>query len=54
MYRARILIIYHDEILAESMRTFLRRHAGDVRIASDADSAMVILNSFTPDVVPLD
>lgn len=51
---ARILIIEDEEILADNLKTFLGRRAPDVRIAPDAETAMAMLKSFTPDLVLLD
>jgi len=50
----RILIIEDEAILADNLKTYLGRGAADVRIAADADGAMEILKSFTPDLVLLD
>jgi DNA-binding response OmpR family regulator len=51
---ARILIVEDEEILADNLKMFLGRRSPDVRIAHDAETAMEMLKSFTPDLVVLD
>jgi DNA-binding response OmpR family regulator len=48
------LIVEVEEQLAENLKTFLGRSAVDVRVAPDADAAMVVLGSFAADLVVLD
>jgi DNA-binding response OmpR family regulator len=50
----KILIVEDEDILAENLKNFLIRRSPDVRIATDAISAIEILQEFTPDVVLLD
>lgn len=51
---ARILIVEDEDLLAQNLKTYLGRRTPDVRVAPDAEQAMRILESFTPDVVVLD
>ena len=51
---ARILIVEDEQILAENLKAFLERHPCDVRIVCDAEAAMEMLKTFTPDLVLLD
>jgi DNA-binding response OmpR family regulator len=50
----KILIVEDENLLAENMKSFLSRSASNIRIAGDANGAMEILQSFTPDIVVLD
>lgn len=50
----RILVIEDEHVLAQNVKTFLRRRFSDVRIAADGRRAMEIMASFAPDVVVLD
>lgn len=50
----KILIVEDENVLAENLKIFLGRSSPDVRIASDADQALKMLNSFAPDVVVMD
>jgi len=54
VFPSQILIIEAEEQLAENLKSFLGRCVADVRIAPNADAAMAILKSFTPDLVILD
>lgn len=51
---ARILIVEDEEILARNLQRFLARTSQDVRVALNAEQAMEMLASFTPDIVVLD
>ena len=51
---SRILIVEDQEVLGENLKVYLGRRSADVRIAQDAEHALEILKSFTPDVVVLD
>lgn len=51
---ARILIVEDEEVLANNLKCFLGRHTPDIRIAPDAETAMEMLKSFTPEVVVMD
>lgn len=50
----RILIVEDEPVLAENLRQYLSRHADDVRAVGDGESAVRMLDSFTPDAVVLD
>lgn len=50
----KILIVEDEDILAENLKSFLNRRSPNVRIASDAITAIEILQEFTPDLVLLD
>lgn len=50
----RILIIEDEPVLAENLRQYLSRHADDVRAVGDGESAIRMLDSFTPDALVLD
>lgn len=50
----KILIVEDEEILAENLKSFLSRRSPNVRIASDATSAIEAMQDFTPDLVLLD
>ena len=50
----RILIVEDEELLADNLKAYLGRRAADVRIALDAEAALEMLDSFTPDLVVLD
>lgn len=49
-----ILIVEDENILAENLKAFLGRRSPDVRTTPDAEQALEMLNSFTPDVVVMD
>lgn len=51
---ARILIVEDEEILADNLKVYLGRRTPDVRIAPDAETAMEMLKTFSPDLVVLD
>lgn len=51
---SRILIVEDEEILADNLKTFLGRRTPDVRIAADAEAAIAMAKSFSPDLVILD
>jgi DNA-binding response OmpR family regulator len=53
-FPARILIVEDEELLAANLKALLDRHASDVRIASDAKSAVELLQGFTPELVVID
>lgn len=47
----RILVVEHENVLAQNVKTFLSRRFSDVRIAGDGQRAMEMIASFAPDVV---
>ena len=51
---ASVLIIEDEDILADNLKTFFCRRTADVRIATDGESAMEMVKSFTPDLVVFD
>jgi DNA-binding response OmpR family regulator len=51
---SRILIVEDEEILADNLKIFLGRRTPDVRIAADAEAAIKMAKSFSPDLVILD
>jgi DNA-binding response OmpR family regulator len=53
-YPTQVLIVEDEEQLAENLKTFLGRYALDIRIAPNADVAMEILESLSPDLLILD
>lgn len=50
----RILVIEDEQVLAQNVKTFLRRRFSDVRVAADGRHAMEIMACFAPDVIVLD
>jgi DNA-binding response OmpR family regulator len=50
----KILILEDEEILAENLKSFLNRRSPNVKIASDAISAIEVMQDFVPDLVLLD
>ena len=54
VFPSRILIVEDEELLATNLKVLLDRHSADVRIASDAGSAIEILKNFTPELLVLD
>lgn len=47
----RILVVEHENVLAQNVKAFLSRRFPDVRIAGDGQRAMEMIESFAPDVV---
>lgn len=47
----RILVIEHENVLAQNVKSFLGRRSPDVRIAADGRRAMELIATFKPDVV---
>lgn len=47
----RILVVEQENVLAQNVKTFLRRRFSDVRVAGDGQRAMEMIASFAPDVV---
>lgn len=50
----RILIVEDEELLADNLKSFLGRRSPDVRIAPDAEAAIAMARTFSPDLVILD
>lgn len=50
----RILVVEDERVLAQNLKSFLARRFADVRIASDGEFALRMLESFAPDVIVLD
>ena len=53
-FASRILVVEDEGPLASNLRTFLARHAADVRVAADGEQALAMLRSFQPDVAVID
>lgn len=49
-----ILIVEDEQILAENIKEFLGRRVPNVRLVSDGEGAVKILDTFTPDAVVMD
>lgn len=50
----RILVIEDEHVLAQNVKTFLRRRFSDVRVAANGRHALEMMTFFAPDVVVLD
>lgn len=50
----RILVIEDQHVLAQNVKTFLRRRFSDVRVAANGRHALEMMAFFAPDVVVLD
>lgn len=50
----KILVVEDDEFLANAYRVKLTKAGFDIRIASDGEVALTLLESFVPDLVLLD
>jgi two-component system, NtrC family, response regulator AtoC len=53
-FPSRILLVEDEQLLAQNLKTFLERHAADVRIADNGEQAIAMLPSFAPEVAVLD
>lgn len=51
---AKILVAEDDKFLASAYRVKLSKAGHEIKIASDGQEALDILNTFTPDVILLD
>ncbi len=49
-----VLIIEDEAVLAKNMRLYLERRGHEVRVASDAEEGLALLDVFHPDAVVLD
>ena len=49
-----ILIVEDERILADNIKQFLDRRAPNVRLVSDGEHALEMLDSFTPDAIVMD
>ena len=51
---ASILIVEHEEILAENLKIFLARRASEVKVVKNEKQAFALLKTFMPDVLLVD
>ena len=52
--RGRLLVVDDEDVIASTLQEFLQTEGFDVRVASDARSALATVESFEPDVVLCD